>query len=78
MAAGGHRANDYDIILGRLICDRLGVDPHRVPRESLQVERIGESTVWVKLDMIQTMPAEELRELEALARHRWLTGEARD
>lgn len=76
MAGGSHRARDYDRILGKLVCDRLGLNPHTVPLDGgLEVERVGKGTVWVRTQSIHTMPAEDMIELEALAHRRWMAGE---
>jgi hypothetical protein len=71
MSGGSRRARDYDRILGKLICDRLGLNPNTTAAE-LTVERIGKGTVWIKTTNLHTIPAEDMVELEALAHQRWI------
>lgn len=66
---------DHDVILGRLICDHLGLDPNRFTRE-LTLEQWGDGgTTTVSLTYMNTISAEDMAELRTLANARVLAGE---
>lgn len=69
-----HRASEYDVILGKLVCDRLGLDPNRVLREGLSIEDVNGTQVMVTLNSFAFLPREEMAELRAIAHHRYLQG----
>lgn len=57
---------EYDLILGNLICDRLGLNPATTALD-MNVERVGKGLLWVKTTNLHTIPAADMAELEALA-----------
>lgn len=67
---------EYDLILGNLICDRLGLNP-RTTSIDMTVERMGANTVWVSTQNFHTMPREDMAELQALAAARYKAVEPR-
>lgn len=70
---GQHRARDYDLILGNLICDRLGLDPATVSRD-VSIENMSAATVMVKTTNVHFIPQADMEDLRASAHARWLAG----
>jgi hypothetical protein len=71
------RPSDYDLILGRLVCDRLGLNPHDVARDSFTHESLSEKTVMIKATIIKTIPAADMVELMTIAAARLAAQEPR-
>lgn len=75
MAGGAHRISDYDLILGNLICDRLGLDPAHMKAEPFEEETANRSTVVLTGTTLHFIPVEDLMELKALAHERYMAGQ---
>ena len=54
---------------GRLLCDRVGLDPNRV-RQDFQVEDVTSKQVMVTLQVATFLPKEELAMLRQIASER--------
>lgn len=71
----GDRPEDYGQILGKLICDRLGLDPHHVIRDDFRTELLGAGgAVGVFTSQFHTLTREDYEELRALAHERFMAG----
>lgn len=66
------RENDYPLILGQLVCDRLGLDPHTTARD-WSYELAGDVAV-ISTSNFHFIPAADLAELQALAHARYMAG----
>jgi hypothetical protein len=65
----GHAATDAEMIFGRMLCDRLGLQANEVARE-FTVEPLGTSKVHVALTVNRFMDAEEFNTLRLQAHER--------
>jgi hypothetical protein len=71
------RPDDYDRILGQLVCDRLGLNPHNIARDGFTHDRISEKTVMIKATVVMTLPAADMVELMTIAAARLAAQEPR-
>ncbi len=63
-----HRRTDRDMILGKLMCDRLALDPATTAVD-FTAEAMGESMV-IQTSNFHFIPKEDWAELRAIADHR--------
>jgi len=61
--------SDAELEFGRALCDRLGLDPMRVLR-GYHLEPLGGGAALVTVEVMQVLTAQELRELQQIARAR--------
>lgn len=69
MSAGAPQLSDAELEFGRALCDRLGLDPMRVLR-GYHLEPLPGEGALVTVEVLQVLTADELRELQAIAKAR--------